>query len=393
MADEISISALTLNCWGIPYVSRNRKARMAAITEKFSKDSYDIICLQEVWSVDDFKMIKSKTQEQLPYSHYFYSGVVGSGICILTRFPIKDVMFYKWPLNGYVHKIHHGDWFGGKGIGLCKLRIRDMDVNVYVVHLHAEYNKKNDEYTAHRVLQAFDTAQFIRMTCGGADSAILLGDLNTEPNDLAYKIICGVAGLSDACSNTWTNLGTNECANNSYTSSKLASACPEGKRIDHILYHGTKDVEIKATSFQHPFPSRIPNKNFSYSDHEAVMATFRFSAGSTPPINMDVRDSLKEAISICESALKSVSRQRYWYLLFSGMLIVPLVWSMGLDCSVISVDATVGLNVARICLTAVLCYALFMSSVWNSVEKNALRAGSLGMEICLTSFNLNLYAK
>ncbi|XP_017891097.1 putative neutral sphingomyelinase [Ceratina calcarata] len=392
--EEVSISVLTLNCWGIPYVSRDRKARMAAIAEKFSKESYDVICLQEVWSIDDFKMIKAKTQEQLPYSHYFYSGVVGSGICILTRFPIKDVMFHKWPLNGYVHKLHHGDWFGGKGVALCRLQIQDMDVNVYVVHLHAEYNRDNDEYAAHRVLQAFDTAQFVRLTCDGADSAILLGDLNTEPNDLAYKIICGVTGLLDACSNTSsTNLGTHECANNSYTTSKSANACPEGKRIDYILYHGTKNIEVKATSFKHPFPNRVPGKNFSYSDHEAIVATFRFSAGSTPSANMDVRDSLKEGISICETALKSVSWQRYWYLLFSGMLIVPLVWSMGLDCSVTSADATIGLNVGRVCLSAVLCYALFMSSIWNSVEKNALRAGCSGMEIYLTSFNLNLYAK
>lgn len=40
---------------------------------------------------------------------------------------------------------------------------------------------------AHRVLQAFDTAQFIKLTSGGADFVILAGDLNTEPGDLAYR--------------------------------------------------------------------------------------------------------------------------------------------------------------------------------------------------------------
>ena len=113
-----------------------------------------------------------------------------------------------------------------------------------IFQLHAEYSRHNDEYTAHRVLQAFDTAQFIRMTCGGADSAILGGDLNAEPQDLAYRIMCGVAGLADACSNSSSNLGTNECANNSYTSSKLARKFPEGKRIDHILYLGSKNYKV-----------------------------------------------------------------------------------------------------------------------------------------------------
>lgn len=57
---------------GIPYVSPNRNARMTAIADKFATENYDIICLQEIWSINDFKMIKAKTQEQLPYSHYFY---------------------------------------------------------------------------------------------------------------------------------------------------------------------------------------------------------------------------------------------------------------------------------------------------------------------------------
>lgn len=116
---------------------------------------------------------------------------------------------------------------------------------VFTLQLHAEYNRENDEYMAHRVLQAFDTAQFVKMTSGGTDAAILAGDLNTEPQDLAYRIICGVAGLIDACPNSVSHKGTNECANNSYTSSKLARTRPEGKRIDHILYLSSENVKVR----------------------------------------------------------------------------------------------------------------------------------------------------
>lgn len=48
------------------------------------------------------------------------------------------------------------------------------------------------------MLQAFDTAQFIHMTSGGADLVILGGDLNTEPDDLAYQVLLLNAGLHDA---------------------------------------------------------------------------------------------------------------------------------------------------------------------------------------------------
>lgn len=97
---------------------------------------------------------------------------------------------------------------------------------------------------AHRVLQAFDTAQFVRMTSGSADAVILAGDLNVEPQDLAYRIICGVAGLTDACPNSASHIGTNESANNSYTDSKLARTRPEGKRIDYILYLDSNAVKV-----------------------------------------------------------------------------------------------------------------------------------------------------
>lgn len=97
---------------------------------------------------------------------------------------------------------------------------------------------------AHRVLQAFDTAQFVKMTSGCADAIILAGDLNTEPQDLAYRIIRGIAGLTDACPNSESHIGTNECANNSYTNSKLARARPDGKRIDYILYLNSDAVKV-----------------------------------------------------------------------------------------------------------------------------------------------------
>ena len=36
---------------------------------------------------------------------------------------------------------------------------------------------------------------------------------------------------------------------------------------------------MEATNFKHPLPVRVPNENFSYSDHEAIMATFKINKG------------------------------------------------------------------------------------------------------------------
>lgn len=45
-------------------------------------------------------------------------------------------LFHAWSVNGYVHRVHHGDWFGGKGVGLCKILVQDKyPVNVYIAHV------------------------------------------------------------------------------------------------------------------------------------------------------------------------------------------------------------------------------------------------------------------
>lgn len=64
-----------------------------------------------------------------------FSGVAGSGLCILSKHPIISAFFHSWSVNGYVHRIQHGDWFGGKGVGLCKIKINDHLVNVYTAHV------------------------------------------------------------------------------------------------------------------------------------------------------------------------------------------------------------------------------------------------------------------
>lgn len=55
------------------------------------------------------------------------------------------------------------------------------------MQLHAQYDSESDDYNAHRVVQAFDTAQFIQATRGDSIVQVLAGDLNCEPGDLAYR--------------------------------------------------------------------------------------------------------------------------------------------------------------------------------------------------------------
>ena len=61
--------------------------------------------------------------------------MVGSGLALLSKYPIVSALFHTWSVNGYVHRIQHGDWFGGKGVGFAKIAVNDQLVNVYAAHV------------------------------------------------------------------------------------------------------------------------------------------------------------------------------------------------------------------------------------------------------------------
>jgi sphingomyelin phosphodiesterase 2 len=66
------------------------------------------------------------------------------------------------------------------------------------LQIHAEYNRDNDLYLSHRLVQAYELSQFVRHTSVSADLSILMGDLNLEPVDLGYRLVLANAALSDA---------------------------------------------------------------------------------------------------------------------------------------------------------------------------------------------------
>ncbi|XP_077294711.1 neutral sphingomyelinase [Arctopsyche grandis] len=392
MADEkILVNVFTLNCWGIPFISKNRKERMEAISTYLSKGVHDIVCLQEVWDESDYFLMRDTAKNVLPYSHYFYSGVCGSGLCILSRWPIEEVFFHAWPLNGYIHMIHHGDWFGGKGVGYCRVKYKDLNIHVYSAHLHAEYSTE-DIYLAHRVLQAFNTAEFIKMTSSCADLVILAGDLNTQPTDLAFRLMCETGRLKDSCleykpgSNLDDEkkargsvvLGTNERACNSYTDPVESKRNPDGKRIDYVLYHTGPNSIAHVDRYDLPLLGNVPSCQFSYSDHEAVSTQLLVTKAKNQNFirksDEGYISALNEAISVCHDAMTTLRYSARKYLIYAMSLFLLLLSTVGMA------ERTY-VDLPRLLLVAVMFYFLIMGTVWNRIEWNGVLSGEKAMEI------------
>lgn len=264
--------------------------------------------------------------------------------------------------------------------------------------MHAEYDRQTDEYKAHRVVQAFDTAQFIENTRGSAVIQILAGDLNTEPGDLAYRVLIHEATLTDAIDPTVCKKGTNECPSNSYTAldRKLTPGMSDGKRIDYIMYRGGYKYDIDRVHYSHPLPDFVPNKRFSYSDHEAVWTKLKITkvsrsvSVSRQESRLSVKEkeekskedvaTIQESIKLCAESLHLLNQNKtvYFILALLSTIILALFIDMhaGFGLWTIYVLIKVGIS-------GTILFFIFMATMWNRLEKNGIMAGKLAMEISL----------
>lgn len=88
------------------------------------------------------------------------------------------------------------------------------------------------------------------MTRSDSCVQILAGDLNTQPGDLAHRLVTVASGLKDSYNGTeFENAGTNECANNSYTPLAMRENDPNGKRIDFVFYRRGVNHQVDCIPF------------------------------------------------------------------------------------------------------------------------------------------------
>ncbi|CAM4613751.1 unnamed protein product [Lepidochelys kempii] len=315
----LQLRVFDLNCWAIRYLSKVRQERIGMIGDTLSQEGFDLALLQEVWSERDYCELKQKLTACYPYSHYFKSGVIGSGFCVFSRYPILDTFLYQYSLNGYPYMLQHGDWFCGKAVGLLIIKICGIIFHVYVTHLLAEYCRDKDAYLPHRVVQAWELAQFIQHTSKGADVVLLGGDLNMHPGDMGIRLLRGWTGLQDSfadadrfegCEDGYTLVPAN-C----FTVNKELQPFPLGIRIDYILYKGLSRFVVKCDSLV-TTTGTAPGKSIPYSDHEAVIATLSVRRGeeakgsSGSNVGPELVDVVNEARTEVRARLHAAECQR-----------------------------------------------------------------------------------
>jgi sphingomyelin phosphodiesterase 2 len=122
-----SLRVLTLNCWGLKYLAKYRNERLSQIGTEIASQNPPpaIVALQECWTQQDYNAIRERTQHILPYGKFYFSGIFGGGLAILSKWPIEESRMVRYALNGRPTAFFRGDWFVGKGVACAKIRIGD----------------------------------------------------------------------------------------------------------------------------------------------------------------------------------------------------------------------------------------------------------------------------
>ncbi|XP_030623685.1 sphingomyelin phosphodiesterase 2a [Chanos chanos] len=367
----VRLRVFSLNCWGIRYLSRHCEQRFEMIADMLERERHDIVLLQEVWSEQDFLSLKRKLSVTHPYSHHFKSGVIGSGLAFFSKYTLQNTLLHQYSLNGYPYKVRHGDWFGGKAVGLAVLDVTGLRVHVYITHLHAEYCRSHDEYLAHRTAQAWELQQFVHHTSRGAALVVLGGDLNMHPQDLGTRLVQALTGLRDCYTEAQVFDGCEDgitlIADNPFTKREDLIPFEKGIRIDYIMFKGSESLSVQCESLSTTKGS-VPGHPFPYSDHEALTAELVLfhSEGSNMPVS--------EGLAILTEAQMVVREQRFQtesmlgksaHLLAVGVALLLLtlaLWAVPWICP----GALVSL-LSVLCLTAflsgVLLYLLFLTQL------------------------------
>ncbi|KAF2819565.1 hypothetical protein CC86DRAFT_398577 [Ophiobolus disseminans] len=190
-----NLRILSLNCWGLKFIAKLRNERLEEIGNQIaaSDPRPDIVGLQECWTQEDYNVIREKTRHFLPYGKFYWSGIFGGGLVILSRWPIEESNMVRYPLNGRPAAFYRGDWFVGKGVACARIRIgpgpRDI-AEVFCTHLHAPYESEpHDSYICHRTAQAWEITKLMRAAAERGHLVIGLGDFNMIPLSLAHRIV------------------------------------------------------------------------------------------------------------------------------------------------------------------------------------------------------------
>lgn len=303
---------LSLNVWGLPWrLARDTGLRMHAIAGQLSELAADVVCLQEIWTQGDREiLLQGARRAGLTHIWHRPAALGGSGLLVCSRLPISAAHFGRFRLAGLPQRVHHADYFGGKGYAILTLETDAGPLAVLATHLHAGYVDagETDEYAGMRVAQVVEIAHALRAV---ASPVIAAGDFNMQEGAPEYEILTGLTGLVDSAARLERRQPS--ClAPHPYRAENAVE-----ERIDFIFARAGAERDAVPREIQRVLDQPIEAEGGpqAYSDHAGLLAEIeiRPRATSTESRAEPAEDSLEAAAERADDYLargRTVARER-----------------------------------------------------------------------------------
>lgn len=195
---HLSLRVVTFNIADGYLFTTNRAQRMRAIGALLTELDPDIVGIQESFvEKDRTLLLDALSKSRLRYYAVYPAATVGNGLLTLSAYPIVETVFHRFQHNNPWYKIHQGDWWAGKGVGLARIRLPSGSrIDFYNLHAQAERGDKANGTI--RYLQMREVSAFVNNTRSATTPAFVVGDFNTRIDQPDLRRVMEEARLAPA---------------------------------------------------------------------------------------------------------------------------------------------------------------------------------------------------
>jgi hypothetical protein len=111
-------------------------------------------------------------------------GVTAPGLVVFSRFPILDMHFKRYSINGKMYQCAHSDYMLAKGVGLVRVDVSELaypnvapgacrpvvGVDIFLTHLHANYSNFYYDWRKVSTADSCARARVLSVVCADADA-------------------------------------------------------------------------------------------------------------------------------------------------------------------------------------------------------------------------------
>jgi len=298
---------LTLNTWGLPFgLARDLPRRTEALGATFAESGADVIALQEVWTARARSHLVAAAAEA-GYGHAFFVDRPrgNAGLVVLSRWPFTRGEAAHFRVRGRAERVHHGDFWAGKGWLDLGLDTPAGPVRLVDTHLHAAYGdgSEPDEYTGERMAQVVELAHTLR---DRAWPLVAVGDFNMLEGSEEYAVWRSLAGVTDVAAALDARRVTVQGGH------LYVNDHSDDQRIDYAFLRDGAEARLRPVAIERVFdePIDLGGREGRYSDHHGLRIDLEIEAGASnaPEAASDPSDP-EQAIGLARRRLEEAAER------------------------------------------------------------------------------------